>query len=237
MILSILVPHAFFCIAYAIVWTTLERQSWFVGYSEEFLAHIYDHATPLAGSAIMLTGDNYIAASVFLIVCVHLTTVALAFSRGGKYRRPVYHSWQMVLTTILVLGFVGLLCYTGPNSFTCLFRVNCSNEVARTNYVPVATEFSTTTVPGRSGNCFFGPQGGAWLDDGFGMEYPNCFPAAGANLDSIEGSVGPNNIFPQSWRYFLTGVGCTLGLCTILFTNFGLDGLATSLEKSLVMNV
>jgi cation-transporting ATPase 13A3/4/5 len=237
MILAILVPHAFFCIAYAIVWSTLERQPWFVGYSEEFLAHIYDHATPLAGSAIMLTGDNYIAASVFLIVCVHLTTVALAFSRGGKYRRPVYHSWQMVLTTILVLGFVGLLCYTGPNSFTCLFRVNCSNEVAQTNYVPVATEFSTTTVPGRSGNCFFGPQGGAWLDDGFGMEYPNCFPAAGANLDSIEGSVGPNNIFPQTWRYFLTGVGCTLGLFTILFINFGLDGLATSLEKPLVMNV
>jgi hypothetical protein len=219
------------------VWTTLERQPWFVGYSEEFLAHIYDHATPLAGSAIMLTGDNYIAASVFLMVCVHLTTVSLAFSRGGKYRRPVYKSLPMVVTTLLVLGFISALCYTGPNAFTCLFRVNCSNEVARHNYVPGATEFSTTTVPGRSGNCFFGPQGGAWLDDGFGMEYPNCFPESGANLDAIDGRRGPNNIFPDTWRLFLTGVGCALGISTLIFVNFVLDSLATCIEKPQVMDV
>jgi cation-transporting ATPase 13A3/4/5 len=241
MIMSILCVHALFGATLAFMWVTLVNEPWFEGYSPEFLAYIYDHATPLAGSSIMLTGDNYIAASIFLIVCVHLMTAALAFSRGGAFRRPVYKSLPMMSTVVLVLLLAGSLLYGGPSRYHCLFRVNCSNEVAKEAYIPFASEFSTTRVPGQNGNCFFGPQAGpaegrGWYPD-YKMKYPECEPPAGSGLPKIDGGVGPNNIFPSEWRTFLSCAIGALFLSTLIFANFILGPLARLLDKPVVIPV
>jgi hypothetical protein len=241
MIMSILCVHAFFGITIAVLWVTLVNEPWFEGYSPEFLAYIYDHATPLAGSSIMLTGDNYIAASIFLIVCVHLMTSALAYSRGGSFRRPVYKSLPMMSTVVLVLVLAGTLLYGGPSRYHCLFRVNCSNEVAKDAYIPFASEFSTTAVPGQTGNCFFGPQAGpaegkGWYPD-YKMKYPACEPPEGSGLKPIDGGAGPNNIFPSEWRTFLTCAICALGGVTLIFANFILGPVAGLLDKPVVIPV
>jgi cation-transporting ATPase 13A3/4/5 len=241
MIMSILCVHAFFGATLAFMWVTLVNEPWFEGYSPEFLAYIYDHATPLAGSSIMLTGDNYIAASIFLIVCVHLMTSALAYSRGGAFRRPVYKSLPMMGTVVLVLLLAGSLLYGGPSRYHCLFRVNCSNEVAKESYIPFASEFSTTAVPGQTGNCFFGPQAGpaegkGWYPD-YKMKYPECEPPAGSGLPRIDGGVGPNNIFPSEWRTFLSSATGALGVCTLIFANFILGPLARLLDSPVVIPV
>merc|ERR1719160_1349852 len=241
MIMSILCVHAFFATTIAVVWITLADQPWFEGYSPEFLAYIYDHATPLAGSSIMLTGDNYIAASIFLVVCVHLMTSALAYSRGGAFRRPVYKSLPMMATVVLVLFLAFSLLYGGPSRYHCLFRVNCSNEVAKDSYIPFASEFSTTAVPGQTGNCFFGPQAGpaegtGWYPD-YKMKYPECEPPAGSGLPRIDGGAGPNNVFPSEWRHFLTCAIGALFLCTLIFANFILGPLARLLDKPVVIPV
>jgi cation-transporting ATPase 13A3/4/5 len=241
MIMSILGVHALFGATLGIMWVTLVNEPWFEGYSPEFLAHIYDHATPLAGSSIMLTGDNYIAASIFLIVCVHLMTSALAYSRGGAFRRPVYKSLPMMATVLLVLFLAGSLLYGGPSRYHCLFRVNCSNEVAKDSYIPFASEFSTTAVPGQTGNCFFGPQAGpaegkGWYPD-YKMKYPECEPPAGSGLPRIDGGAGPNNVFPSEWRTFLACAIGALGFATLVFANFILGPLARLIDSPTVIPV
>jgi len=241
MIMSILGIHALFGATIAVLWVTLVNEPWFEGYSPEFLAYIYDHATPLAGSSIMLTGDNYIAASIFLIVCVHLMTSALAYSRGGAFRRPVYKSLPMMATVVLVLFLAFSLLYGGPSRYHCLFRVNCSNEVAKDSYIPFASEFSTTAVPGQTGNCFFGPQAGpaegkGWYPD-YKLKYPECEPPAGSGLPKIDGTAGPNNVFPSEWRHFLTCAICALGAATLIFANFILGPLGRLFDKPVVVPV
>jgi hypothetical protein len=113
--------------------------------------------------------------------------------------------------------------------------------VAKDSYIPFASEFSTTAVPGTTGNCFFGPQAGpaegkGWHPD-YKMKYPECEPPAGSGLPKIDGGAGPNNIFPAEWRTFLTTAIGALACVTLIFANFILGPLARLLDTPVVIPV
>ncbi|EEA08439.1 E1-E2 ATPase family protein [Cryptosporidium muris RN66] len=73
--------------------------------------------------------DNYEASSTSLWMCFQLSFVAIILSFGGRFRERVTRNKYLILWVLLCHIILWFLLLSGPNSITCLFRVNCSNYI------------------------------------------------------------------------------------------------------------
>ncbi|KAL7066033.1 E1-E2 ATPase family protein [Cryptosporidium serpentis] len=73
--------------------------------------------------------DNYEASSTSLWMCFQLSFIAIILSFGGRFRERVTRNKYLVLWVSLCHIILWFLVLSGPNTITCLFRVNCSNYI------------------------------------------------------------------------------------------------------------
>merc|ERR1711937_836849 len=97
---------------------------------------------------------------IFSIALPYISTVAIAYSAGGQFRRAFYMNIPMVVGVLVTFTLTFVLLLAPPNPVNCIFRVNCDNRVSNISYVPIVAEF---TVGGNVGGCFYGPQAQEWF--------------------------------------------------------------------------
>merc|ERR1719181_1517469 len=161
----------------------------------------------------MRSADSYQAATMFLLVLPYQVSAAVVLSTGRQFRAAWYRCKTMVVAVLVCLAFICTLQLAPPSPLSCLFRVNCTNRVASSMYIPVLSEISVMSFPG----CFFGPQGAHWYQGGaeggylpemsstptrcfppadFSFNFPTSPDPAGVNL----AQEGPHNVFPFAWN-------------------------------------
>eukprot|EP00371_Babesia_bovis_P002130 XP_001610777.1 p-type ATPase [Babesia bovis T2Bo] len=99
--------------------------------------------------------DNFEAPTVCLWLCYQVVNAALVFSFGGIFRESVLRNTYFTLTWLGINSILTGLLLTGPSKFTCLFRINCTDEVSQKTVFPVLRLMTTSA----NGHPFHG-QGG-----------------------------------------------------------------------------
>ncbi|EAK88619.1 P-type ATpase3 cation transport ATpase, signal peptide [Cryptosporidium parvum Iowa II] len=75
--------------------------------------------------------DNFEASVTSIWMGLQLSSLSLIFSFGGKFRERVTKNKRLVLWVICCHIFLLYLCISSPNALTCLFRVNCTDQIDR----------------------------------------------------------------------------------------------------------
>ncbi|KAI9334837.1 hypothetical protein DFJ73DRAFT_799020 [Zopfochytrium polystomum] len=74
--------------------------------------------------------DNFEGEVTGLLSAFQIVGAALAWSLGSPHRASVLRNWRFLLVFAVVFGILTLLTLAGPNSFSCLFRINCGTAAA-----------------------------------------------------------------------------------------------------------
>ncbi|KAK2196842.1 bifunctional P-type ATPase [Babesia duncani] len=99
--------------------------------------------------------DNYEAPLTCLWLCYQVVNSALAFSFGGHFRESVFKNYYLTGTWLAINSVLTFLLFSGPSKLTCLFRINCTDEVSRTTVIPFLRVLTTSA----NGMPFHGPVG------------------------------------------------------------------------------
>ncbi|GFE54040.1 p-type ATPase [Babesia ovis] len=91
-----------------------------------------------------ILSDNFEAPTVCLWLCYQVVNAALVFSFGGIFRESVIRNTYFTLTWLGINSILTALLFSGPSKFTCLFRINCTDEVSQKTVVPVLRLFTTS---------------------------------------------------------------------------------------------
>ncbi|KAF7457121.1 E1-E2 ATPase family protein [Cryptosporidium felis] len=75
--------------------------------------------------------DNFEASTTFLWMGIQLSSMSAILSFGGLFRERVTRNKRLISWVIFCHAFLLILCLTGPNALTCLFRVNCTDQADR----------------------------------------------------------------------------------------------------------
>ncbi|KAH8583035.1 P-type ATpase3 cation transport ATpase [Cryptosporidium sp. chipmunk genotype I] len=75
--------------------------------------------------------DNFEASTTFIWMGLQLSSLSLILSFGGKFREKVTKNKRLVSWVVFCHVFLLYLCTSSPNALTCLFRVNCTNQIDR----------------------------------------------------------------------------------------------------------
>lgn len=112
---------------------TLFGQSW-------FHCRTWDYTESGIGN-ILIIGDNYESETLFLVTGFQYIISAAVYTFGNKFRLPWYTNYWFVFFATLwtTLHFVSTLV---PSRLSCLWRVNCTNEVS----IAVYFQYSITIV-------------------------------------------------------------------------------------------
>lgn len=114
------------------------------------------------GGHLFRLADNVGSASIFILSVMHTGSVAFLQCCDSLYRRPAYKSAHMLAVSCAGLIFLLVLQFTGPNIFTCMFRVNCSNDFVVKNH-PMYKPFRWLVTVPLHRTCFWAPSGDMWV--------------------------------------------------------------------------
>jgi hypothetical protein len=79
-------------------------------------------------SNVLIIGDNYESSVLFLVGGYQVTASAIALNFGYAFRQNWWKNHVFVFLAILWTSFVfGMTIF--PSEFSCIWRVNCDNEV------------------------------------------------------------------------------------------------------------
>lgn len=121
-VLGVLVINFLFTV---IALATLFGQNWFKCRTWEY--------TDSDIANLLIIGDNYESETLFLVTGFQYIISAVVFTFGFKFRMPWFKNYFFVAFALLwttLHWFATLL----PSSESCIWRVNCSNEVSVIKY-------------------------------------------------------------------------------------------------------
>ncbi|CAD2108105.1 ATPase [Plasmodium vinckei petteri] len=106
-------------------------------------------------SAWWLMSDNYESFLACIWFCFQIVNSAFILTLGGKYRKHIFTNYTFMTYYGLINIFLFYLTVGGPNKLTCLFRMNCNDEVSRQTKFKILELFSYSA----GGLSFYGPNG------------------------------------------------------------------------------
>ncbi|CRG97817.1 cation transporting P-ATPase, putative [Plasmodium gallinaceum] len=106
-------------------------------------------------SSWWLMSDNYESFLTCIWFCFQIVNSAFILTFGGKYRKNIFTNYTFMTYYFLINSFLLYLTLGGPNKLTCLFRMNCNNEISKTTKFKILDLFSYSA----SGLNFYGPNG------------------------------------------------------------------------------
>ncbi|KJP88805.1 hypothetical protein AK88_01495 [Plasmodium fragile] len=127
----------------------------------------YDMNSSAPKSSWWLMSDNYESFLACVWFCFQIVNSAFIFTFGGKYRKPIFSNYTFMGYYCLINSFLFYLTVGGPNRLTCLFRMNCNDEVSRTTKFKILDIFSYSA----SGLSFYGPNGNNILTTGHKVKF------------------------------------------------------------------
>jgi magnesium-transporting ATPase (P-type) len=80
-------------------------------------------------SNILIIGDNYEASVLFLVGGYQYISSAIALNFGYSHRQSWWSNYKFVFLAALWTAFVFMMTIY-PSRFSCIWRVNCSNDVS-----------------------------------------------------------------------------------------------------------
>lgn len=80
-------------------------------------------------SNILIIGDNYESSVIFIVGGYQYTATAIALNFGYSFRQNWWKNYVFVFFAILWTAFVFVMTIY-PSKFSCIWRVNCDNEVS-----------------------------------------------------------------------------------------------------------
>jgi cation-transporting ATPase 13A3/4/5 len=98
----------------------LFRQTWYK--CNEFEASAIDSAK------WWLLGDNYEAEIIGLVCLYQFVNSAAVFNFGHRYRASWWRNYPLVFCYVVYMAIIFVLTLANPNSFSCIFRVNCGTS-------------------------------------------------------------------------------------------------------------
>ncbi|GAB67026.1 P-type ATPase [Plasmodium cynomolgi strain B] len=127
----------------------------------------YDMNSSAPKSSWWLMSDNYESFLACVWFCFQIVNSAFIFTFGGKYRKPIFSNYTFMGYYCLINSFLLYLTVGGPNRLTCLFRMNCNDEVSRATQFKILDLFSYSA----SGLSFYGPNGNNILTTGHKVKF------------------------------------------------------------------
>eukprot|EP00375_Theileria_parva_P003757 XP_766443.1 P-type ATPase [Theileria parva strain Muguga] len=133
----------------------------------------YNMSKPPA--AWWILSDNFEAPTVCFWLCYQVVNTALVFSFGGVFRESIHRNTGFSTVWLFINSFLTYLTLSKPNKLTCLFRINCTDEMSRATKIPIL-ELLTTSA---SGLPFHGEHSHNVLPKNFkiaflGLNFVNC---------------------------------------------------------------
>ncbi|SBT36608.1 P-type ATPase, putative [Plasmodium ovale wallikeri] len=122
----------------------------------------YDMNTSAPKSSWWLMSDNYESFLACIWFCFQIVNSALILTFGDKHRKSVFSNYTFMTYYFLINVFLLYLTIGGPNRLTCLFRMNCNDEVSRKTKFKILDLVSYSA----SGLSFYGPNGNNILNTG-----------------------------------------------------------------------
>ncbi|SBS93288.1 P-type ATPase [Plasmodium ovale curtisi] len=122
----------------------------------------YDMNTSAPKSSWWLMSDNYESFLACIWFCFQIVNSALILTFGDKHRKSVFSNYTFMTYYCLINLFLLYLTVGGPNRLTCLFRMNCNDEVSRKTKFKILDLVSYSA----SGLSFYGPNGNNILSTG-----------------------------------------------------------------------
>ncbi|ANQ08529.1 P-type ATPase [Plasmodium coatneyi] len=150
----------------------------------------YEMNSSAPKSSWWLMSDNYESFLACVWFCFQIVNSAFIFTFGGKYRKSIFSNYtfmgdiliDMLIDMLsdaclalllrlvyycLINSFLFYLTVGGPNRLTCLFRMNCNDEVSRATKFKILDLFSYSA----SGLSFYGPNGNNILTTGHKVKF------------------------------------------------------------------
>lgn len=104
----------------AVALKTLFNQDW-------FQCRMWDQAASFSGEIL---GDNFETSVLFIVGGFQLIITAIALNFGYTWRAAWYTNyWFVFFSSLFVILQIVMTLY--PSKFSCIWRVNCSNEVRK----------------------------------------------------------------------------------------------------------
>ncbi|BAM39410.1 P-type ATPase [Theileria orientalis strain Shintoku] len=102
----------------------------------------YNTSQPPA--AWWILSDNFEAPTVCMWLCYQVVNTALVFSFGGVFRESIVRNTYFTSVWLFINSFITYLVFTKPNRLSCLFRINCTDEVSKMTKIPVLGLLTTS---------------------------------------------------------------------------------------------
>ncbi|ETW31939.1 hypothetical protein PFFCH_00591 [Plasmodium falciparum FCH/4] len=118
-------------------------------------------------SSWWLMSDNYESFLACIWFCFQIVNSALILTFGGKYRKPIFTNHTFMAYYVLINSFLFYLIVGGPNRLTCLFRMNCNDEISKITKF----KFLELISYSASGLSFYGPHGHNILSTGLKIKF------------------------------------------------------------------
>ncbi|KAH8739910.1 P-type Atpase 3 [Cryptosporidium ryanae] len=99
--------------------------------------------------------DNIEFVSSWAYSSIHILTTALCYTMGFQFRKPFYTNPIIFVSIVANFIVYSVLIFTGPNPFTCMFRVNCDVDNIKKSVIKL---FGFTLL-NPSSRPFSGPTG------------------------------------------------------------------------------
>jgi len=80
-------------------------------------------------SNVLVIGDNYEATVLFLVVGYQFISSAMTYNFGYNFREGWFQNRLFVLL-VCIFTIIHFYVTLVPGSLSCMFRVNCSNDVS-----------------------------------------------------------------------------------------------------------
>jgi cation-transporting ATPase 13A3/4/5 len=108
----------------AVNWTFLYAGIFWLFQQSWFLCNEFD-SSAVDAAKWWLMGDNFESTLIALIVVPQFINNGAVFNFGHFFRRSWWTNHIYVFVYISFMTIASVLILTGPNWFTCLFRINC----------------------------------------------------------------------------------------------------------------
>ncbi|KAH8583775.1 P-type ATpase3 [Cryptosporidium sp. chipmunk genotype I] len=158
-VLAFLAPITTYIVGYFIMFNRLSSKPWFQS-SKGFNIQ-------LPAQNWFMRMDNIESACSWIYTAVQIIATALCYTMGSQFRNPFYKN-PFILVPIVINAIVyGTLIFTGPNGFTCMFRVNCDSV----NIQNTVIKLFGITVINPSSRPFSGPNGSSIMPFSWRIEF------------------------------------------------------------------
>jgi hypothetical protein len=98
-------------------------------------------------SNVLTIGDNFESSVLFIVGGSQYISSAMVLNFGYTFRQGWWRNYVFVVLSITWLLFIFVMTIY-PSSFSCIWRVNCDNEVSANSTAPAM--FLFTVVPTHS---------------------------------------------------------------------------------------